>query len=603
MKFNYIFLFLFFSHALLAQDTIVLSDKKKDTTPMGNAYQFIEDKENRLTEKTILSDSVNKIFVKGDTFGYTNEELRSTYWGRFTLKTGNENKFWLLEIVDPHIQNIDFYELRNGVLVPYSSTKGLIHPFSLKEFFHKNYVFDLDLSDGTAHTYYIKFKSNLHNSFAVKVRSAEFMISYSVTEYFLLGLYYGILVIMAIYNLFIYFSVRENTYIYYVLYVIACGFTSMNEDGLGFQFLWPEYPGFNIFSILMMPLFLMIAFMMYSSSFLDLKNRLPVFNNIAYALVGMNVLFLAVNGLFYDFLLSFQVVYLLPFAFIYVAAIYTIKNGDRPARYFLLGYSFILLSIIIFYLRTKGIVAGEHFMAVYSFNYGFILEVVILSYALSERLKDEKIQKEKAQKHIIEQLKENEKYKDELNKELERKVEERTTELKAAGEEISRMNKFLSQHNLKLQEDVKHISKERIMQREVSFDEFKLTYPNEESCFQFLSDLKWSKGYTCRKCGNDKFNLMPNLARRCNKCKYIESSTAFTIFHSLKFSILDAFYMLFLVNTRKDITAEELSKTIQLSEKSCSSFKRKMANAEKSLKGKVKDKSGWERLISYYEEE
>jgi hypothetical protein len=278
-------------------------------------------------------------------------------------------------------------------------------------------------------------------------------------------------------------------------------------------------------------------------------------------------------------------------------------KGDYPSRYFLLGYSFILLSIIIFYLRIKGIELGGQFFAVYSFNYGFILEVVILSYALSERLKEEKSQKEVAQRQIIEQLKENEKYKDELNKELELKVNERTKELKVAADEIARMNSFLSQHNLKLQEDVKNISKERIMQREVSFDEFKLTYPNEEACYQFLSDYKWSQGYVCRKCGNDKFSIINNLARRCNKCKYTESPTAFTIFHSIKFSILDAFYMLFLVNARKDITAEELSKTINLSEKSCASFKRKIANAEKSLKGKSKDKSGWERLISYYEEE
>ena len=350
-------------------------------------------------------------------------------------------------------------------------------------------------------------------------------------------------------------------------------------------------------------MFLLVAFTFYSTGFLGLKNKNPLLNTISYSLVGLNLLLFAFNGIVYGFSLNFQIVYLIPFAFIYGVAIYIVAKGYNPARYFLVGYSFILLSIFIFYLRIKGIEVGGHFFAVYSFNYGFIMEVVILSYALSERLKEEKKEKENAQRHIIEQLQEKERFKDELNKELERKVEERTSELKVANEEISRMNNFLSQNNLKLQEDVKIISKERIMQREVSLDEFKLTYPNEESCFQFLSDLKWNKGYQCRKCGNDKYSLLTHLARRCNKCKYVESPTAFTIFHSIKFSILDAFYMLFLVNTRKNITAEELSKTISLSEKSCASFKRKMANAEKSLKGKSKDKSGWERLIPYYEEE
>jgi hypothetical protein len=598
-----IIVFALISFAVFAQDTLVLEDKKVDYTPVEGQYEMLEDKTGLLSAETILADSVQSLFSKVPAVEYTNKNLASAYWSRFSLKAGKAAKFWLLELVDPHIEKIDLYELSDGKLVPCSTTNGFAYPFSTKDFFYKNFLYNLDLSDGKAHVFYIRFKSNVHNSFSVKVRSVEYLVSYSLTEYFLLGLYYGILLIMALYNLFIFFSVKERTYIFYVFYVIACGFNSMNEDGLGFQFLWSDFPGFNIISIRLVPMFLLLAFTFYSTSFLGLKNKNPLLNTISYSLVGLNLLLFVFNGLFYDFSLNFQIVYLLPFAFIYGVAIYVVLKGYSPARYFLVGYSFILLSIFIFYLRIKGIEVGGTFFAVYSFNYGFIMEVVILSYALSERLKEEKKEKENAQRHIIEQLQEKEKFKDELNKELERKVEERTSELKVANEEISRMNNFLSQNNLKLQEDVKIISKERIMQREVSLEEFKHTYPNEESCFQFLSDLKWSKGYQCRKCGNDKYSLLANLARRCNKCKYVESSTAFTIFHSIKFSILDAFYMLFLVNTRKDITAEELSKTISLSEKSCASFKRKMASAEKSLKGKAKDKSGWERLIPYYEEE
>ncbi len=603
MKNFLIIIFVLFSCTAFAQDTLMLKDGEHDYMPKGGQYEMLEDKTNLISPENIFVDSNQALFSIVPEVDYTNKNLNSAYWSRFALKTGKATKFWLLELVDPHIENINLYELRNGKLVPYSNTNGFAYSFSTKDFFHKNFVYNLDLSDGQTHIFYIRFKSNVHNSFAVKVRSVEYLVSYSLTEYFLLGLYYGILLIMALYNLFIFFSVKERTYIFYVFYVIACGFNSMNEDGLGFQFLWPNFPEFNIISIRLVPMFLLVAFIFYSTSFLGLKNKNPLLNTISYSLVGLNLILFLFNGIAYDFSLNFQIVYLMPFAFIYGVAIYVVIKGYNPARYFLFGYSFILLSIFIFYLRIKGIEVGGSFFAVYSFNYGFIMEVVILSYALSERLKEEKKEKENAQRHIIEQLQEKEKFKDELNKELERKVEERTSELKVANEEISRMNNFLSQNNMKLQEDVKTISKERIMQREVSLDEFKLTYPNEESCFQFLSDLKWSGGYQCRKCGNDKYSLLTNLARRCNKCKYVESPTAFTIFHSIKFSLLDAFYMLFLVNTRKDITAEELSKTISLSEKSCASFKRKIANADKSLKGKAKDKSGWERLIPYYEEE
>jgi two-component system, sensor histidine kinase LadS len=604
MKTAFFFFFWITIIPVLAMDTLVVSDKRVDYMPQGTQYEMFEDPSGLVSTDQILSDSIQQLFNAPLSPGaYTNKNLNTTYWVRFSIKRGSENKFWVMELVDPHIQSIDVYEYHHGKMEPVSARTGYDYSFLSKDFFYKNYLYNLDLSDGKGHIYYFRFKSNVYNSFVVKVRSPEYFVSYSLTEYFLLGFYYGILMIMAIYNLFIFFSVKERAYIFYVLYVIACGFNSMNEDGLGFQFLWPNQPWFNIISMRAVPLFLMLAFTLYSTSFLELGKREPLMNKIMYSLVGFYVLIFSINGIFFEFSGNTQALYLLPFGFIYFVAIRVMMKGYKPARYFLLGYSFILISFIVFYLRTNGLEVLGHFFYVYSFNYGFILEVVILSFALGERLKEGKKEKENAQRIAIEQLQEKERYKDKLNKELESKVEERTFELKQANEEIHRMNQFLEQHNLKLQEDVKHISKERIMQREVSFDEFKLTYPNEEACFQFLSDLKWAKSYQCRKCGNDKFSLMNNLARRCNKCKYIESPTAFTIFHSLKFSILDAFYMLFLVNTRKDITAEELSRTIHLSEKSCASFKRKMLLAEKSMKGKAKDKSGWERLISYYEEE
>jgi len=601
---NFLFLtFLIIFKVASASDTLIISSNFNNYSPHKNYYKLFIDHENKITSETILQDSIQKLFAHSGSSELITQNLEATYWTKFSLKAIDDHKIWLMEIGDPHIQNIDFFELKNNKLVPYSITKGFNHSFSNKDFFHKNFVYLLDLTDGLPHNYYLKFKSTIHNSISIKIRSAEFLISYSLTEYFLLGLYYGILLIMAIYNLFIFFSVKEKTYIYYVLFVIFCGLNSMNEDGLGFQFLWPEKPAINMISMRITQFILLIAFIFYSTSFLKLETKKPLLNKIAHSLVALYFILFIINATVFNFSNNFQLFYLIPYIYIYSVTIYIIYIGYKPARYFLLGYSFVLFGFIIFYLRLLGIEILPSYFTVYSFNFGIILEVVTLSYALSERLREEKMEKENAQQLFIQQLQEQERLKDELNKELETKVEERTAELRLASEEIGRMNKILEKSNLQLQEDVKHISKERIMQREVSLDEFKRTYPNEETCFQFLSDLKWGKKYTCKKCENEKYSTMQNLARRCNKCKYIESVTAFTIFHSIKFSIVEAFYMLFMVNSRKDITAEELSKNIQLSEKSCAAFKKKILNAEKALKGKSKEKSGWERLIPYYEEE
>ncbi|MBK7098364.1 MAG: transposase [Sphingobacteriales bacterium] len=81
---------------------------------------------------------------------------------------------------------------------------------------------------------------------------------------------------------------------------------------------------------------------------------------------------------------------------------------------------------------------------------------------------------------------------------------------------------------------------------------FNQRFKDDNDCLNYLSDLKWSDGYKCIRCGNDKFcigNKTQN--RRCTKCRYDESPTVGTLFEKLKFSILIAFHIIFGVNGQK----------------------------------------------------
>jgi two-component system, sensor histidine kinase LadS len=266
-------------------------------------------------------------------------------------------------------------------------------------------------------------------------------------------------------------------------------------------------------------------------------------------------------------------------------------------------------------------VSWNNFIILYSFNIGLVFEIVILSFALGDRIRIIKMEREKAlvekqetQARIIEQLRENEKLKDKVNRELEDKVAERTFELKEKNqqlevaneqlkyqaEEIQRMNLLLDQENRSLQFNVKELTKARVLMQEVDFNEFSKIFPTKEACFKYLGDLKWRDGYACKKCGNTKFSEhKETLARRCTKCRYVESPTAYTIFHKLKFDVTKAFYMLFLVYANKEkITDLELSQILSLRQKTCWKFHKKineaMAGRKKSSASEV---DGWSMLI------
>lgn len=81
---------------------------------------------------------------------------------------------------------------------------------------------------------------------------------------------------------------------------------------------------------------------------------------------------------------------------------------------------------------------------------------------------------------------------------------------------------------------------------------FNNRFGTKNDCYAYLASLKWSEGYQCRRCKASKFikGKQP-FSRRCSKCGYDESTTAFTIFHKLKFDIDKAFGMLYEIATSK----------------------------------------------------
>jgi len=82
--------------------------------------------------------------------------------------------------------------------------------------------------------------------------------------------------------------------------------------------------------------------------------------------------------------------------------------------------------------------------------------------------------------------------------------------------------------------------------------EFREKFGSKEQCLSYLSESKWSMGFTCRKCLNTKYSKGKEAQnRRCTKCGYDESPTANTLFHKVKFGIENAFEMAFDISTSK----------------------------------------------------
>lgn len=115
---------------------------------------------------------------------------------------------------------------------------------------------------------------------------------------------------------------------------------------------------------------------------------------------------------------------------------------------------------------------------------------------------------------------------------------------------------------------------------------FSERFSDDKACMAYLAEIKWSGGYVCKKCGHTKFTIRKkNLARDCNMCHHIESPTAGTIFHRLRFGIKNAFWIIFEMSaTSKGLSASQVAKRYEISRTTAWTFMHKVRTAMKSSK-------------------
>jgi hypothetical protein len=108
-------------------------------------------------------------------------------------------------------------------------------------------------------------------------------------------------------------------------------------------------------------------------------------------------------------------------------------------------------------------------------------------------------------------------------------------------------------------------------------NKFDKLFNDDNSCLDYLAQLKWANGFTCKKCGNDNYcdGKVP-FSRRCTRCKNEESATANTMFHNIKFPVSKAFYIAYEVFKNNKLSTFELSQSLNIRQMTCWNFKNKV---------------------------
>ncbi len=110
--------------------------------------------------------------------------------------------------------------------------------------------------------------------------------------------------------------------------------------------------------------------------------------------------------------------------------------------------------------------------------------------------------------------------------------------------------------------------------------EFSDRFKTDNDCKEYLASIKAETDYKCTRCNHHAYQLRKDFSRQCNICRHIESTTANTLFHKVKFGVRKAFFICFeMATTTKSLSASYMSVRYGVTEKTARLFMLKVREA------------------------
>lgn len=368
-------------------------------------------------------------------FGYSG----STYWLRFPLPgPDGRSSDWILEVAYFGLRHVAVHAPGQPAVVT-----GLDYGFDSRPLDHRHFVFPLEAApSGDEGRVYLQVRNDRSLTVPLYLWRPEAFAAANGQAYVAHGLYAGLALALALYNLLLYFSLRERSYLVYVLFVVALATGVLAMSGLVNQHLWArlpwEFPSTSTLALSLAGVF----GMWFARRFLQTAQSMP---RLEKALVGVTLLF-AINAVLVfaremgalrqgwllhapNLLLSLAGV--IACILVIVAGVMALRGGRRDVRFFLAAWLVLVSSILIGIMRNFDWVP-TNVLTSHTLQVGSALEMLLLAFALADRIQRERRARERAQDEaldarqmLVERLAENE-------RSLEQRVVERTEELRQA---------------------------------------------------------------------------------------------------------------------------------------------------------------------------
>ena len=405
---------------------------------LGLGIEYFEDKSSSLLINDII-DNDTIIWEKSKTevpaFGFSN----SSFWFKTNLQNLSNESIYILEVSYPPLRNIELYYFDNSTKTFIKRTAGSNYQFSNRDLKYYNHSFKLNIPKKSNLSIVLKFSGNSSMVFPLTIWNYDSLLKQINNEKFIFGSFVGILMIMFFYNFFIFVSLRDKNYVFYLLYIVGITFAQLSQKGLGFEYIWFNYPFIENHALPFFVSLTIFSACLFTKYFLNIRFYSKYLDIYLNGLSASNLIALILSFFIsykYSIKLS-SLIAMFSVSQILMIGFYSLSKKYKPARFFLIAWSTMLIGMLFYGFRAFGLIPSN-FISENGIWVGSVFEVTLLSLALADRINIMKKEKEIAQEEVI-SIQKN------YTQSLERTVQERTSELEIERNKLKSKNEIMEE--------------------------------------------------------------------------------------------------------------------------------------------------------------
>lgn len=372
------------------------SERVIDATNIPDSFEadpygaYLKDNDRSLTIEDFIKGNANEQLIpsKGGVLnqGYSDAAI----WIRLKLKVNENSNISktekVLQISYPLLDHIQVYQVVNGEIIKHWETGDTL-PFSKRPVDHNSFLFPIILEKGQNTELYVRVVSS--SSLRIPLVLWDPIHFYQTQKSILLidGLYYGILFLMFFYNLCLFLTVRDRTYLYYILYIVGMASFQSAMNGYGFEFIWPNAPQINEYVVGVSICSIAIFMILFTRNVLETPKTARGFDTLFKVMVAIQPVLIVLSVILpYSIIIKPIILNALISSGLMICIGITLATHSRTAKLFLIAWITMLVGAMMLSATSLGWIEAN-ILTTNAFILGSAIEVTLLSFTLAERMR------------------------------------------------------------------------------------------------------------------------------------------------------------------------------------------------------------------------